>query len=78
MVHDLPCEQVLPRLRGQCAKSRCHSPTLDQLRNRRLSLEPGRHFHFKQETVTLVRSDLSKVVTDQKHDEQFFHEGSHV
>ena len=30
------------------------------------------------ETVTMVRSDLSKVVTDQKHDEQFFHEGSHV
>ena len=30
------------------------------------------------ETVTMVRSDLSKVVTDQKYDEQFFHEGSHV
>ncbi|HKV01157.1 MAG TPA: hypothetical protein VJQ26_03465 [Ktedonobacteraceae bacterium] len=30
------------------------------------------------ETVTLVRYDLSMVVTDQKHDEQFFHEGSHV
>jgi hypothetical protein len=26
----------------------------------------------------MVRYDLSKVVTDQKHDEQFFHEGSHV
>jgi len=30
------------------------------------------------ETVTMVRDDLSMVVTDQKHDEQFFHEGSHV
>ena len=30
------------------------------------------------ETVTMVRYDLSMVVTDQKHDEQFFHEGSHV
>jgi hypothetical protein len=30
------------------------------------------------ETVTMVRYDLSKVVTDQKQDEQFFHEGSHV
>jgi len=33
---------------------------------------------FRLETVTMVRYDLSKVVTDQKHDEQFFHEGSHV
>jgi hypothetical protein len=30
------------------------------------------------ETVTMVRSDLYIFVTDQKHDEQFFHEGSHV
>src|SRR6266516_7859510 len=30
------------------------------------------------ETVTLGRSALSKVVTDQKQDAQFFHEGSHV
>ena len=30
------------------------------------------------ETVTMVRYDLSIVVTDQKHDEQFFHEGSYV
>jgi hypothetical protein len=43
-----------------------------------LTLELGRHFHFRLETVTMVRYDLSKVVTDQKHDEQFFHEGSHV
>lgn len=35
-------------------------------------------FHFRLETVTMVRYDLSMVVTDQKHDEQFFHEGSHV
>ncbi len=42
------------------------------------TLELGRHFHFRLETVTMVRYDLSKVVTDQKHDKQFFHEGSHV
>jgi hypothetical protein len=30
------------------------------------------------ETVTMGRSDLSMVVTDQKPDEPFFHEGSHV
>lgn len=30
------------------------------------------------ETVTMVRYDMSMVVTDQKRDEQFFHEGSHV
>ncbi len=43
-----------------------------------LTLELGRHFHFRLETVTMVRYDLSMLVTDQKHDEQFFHEGSHV
>src|SRR5579864_1984397 len=32
-----------------------------------LTLEPGRHFHFRLETVTMVRYDLSMVVTDQKH-----------
>ena len=43
-----------------------------------LTLEPRRHFHFRLETVTMVRYNLSIVVTDQKHDEQFFHEEGHV
>jgi hypothetical protein len=30
------------------------------------------------ETVTMVRYELSKVVTDQEHNKQFFLEGSHV
>ena len=40
---------------------------------------PGPTFpRIALETVTMVRYDLSMVVTDRKHDEQFFHEGSHV